>query len=244
MLKLKKRYKPFYKQFLKIRKNIQNRTKLFKFKKKKWEKLQYYSKRQLKFFKKSRIRDQFILTVSRYTGQGNSYKKSFRNNLQDRKTFNLFYGGLKKHYIKKQIYEIKNKKPFKKEYQNFKQNALKFFESRLDTVLYRVKFSFSIKNARQLIKHGHILVNGLTVRSKSYILKSNDLIEIAYNVKSRFLIQKNIFNANFWPIPPKHLLVNYITCQILFLAPKNNYFFPLLNHYLNITSIINNIRKY
>jgi len=42
----KKRYKPFYKQFLRLRKNIQNRSKLLKFKKQKWIRFQQYLKNQ------------------------------------------------------------------------------------------------------------------------------------------------------------------------------------------------------
>ena len=41
---VKKRYKPFYKQFLRLRENVQDRPKLFKFNKQKWKQLQYFSK--------------------------------------------------------------------------------------------------------------------------------------------------------------------------------------------------------
>ena len=57
----KKRYKPFYKQFLRLRKNIQNRSKLLKFKKQKWIRFQQYLKNQLKFYKRFKIKDQFQL---------------------------------------------------------------------------------------------------------------------------------------------------------------------------------------
>ena len=41
LLLKKKRYKPFYKQFLRLRINIQNREKVFRFRKKKWEQFQF-----------------------------------------------------------------------------------------------------------------------------------------------------------------------------------------------------------
>ena len=51
-MKYKKRNKPFYKQFLRLRQNVQNRTKLFTFKKQKWQRFNLTLKKQLKFLKK------------------------------------------------------------------------------------------------------------------------------------------------------------------------------------------------
>jgi ribosomal protein S4 len=99
-----------------------------------------------------------------------------------------------------------------------------------------------MKNASQLILHGHILVNGTIIRTKSYILKSNDIIEVAKNTKSRSLIKKNIDRSNFWPIPQKYFVINYNTLQILFILNETNVF-PFLNHYLNLNSIFLNIKK-
>lgn len=239
-----KRHKPFYKQFLRIRKNIQNRPKLFKFKKQKWVKFQQYSKNQLKFYRRFKIKDQFQLSVSKFASRGNSFQKQFRNNLYERKTFSLFYGKLKKNYLKNHILQAIRSKSASINYVDFRYKALKFFESRLDTVLYRVSFSASIQSASQLILHGHVLVNGIPIKTRSYILQENDLIEIAYNSKSRSLVQKSLDNSNFWPIPPKHLLVNYNTLQVLFIYNNTSNLMPLFNHYLNINSVITNIKRY
>ena len=240
----KKRYKPFYKQFLRLRKNIQDRPKLFKFKKQKWSRFQQYSKNQLKFYKRFRVRDQFQLSVSRFASRGNSFQKKFKTNLYERKTFSLFYGKLKRKYLKKHILRFVKTKPSLNSSKDFRYDVLRFFESRLDTVLYRANFSLSIKGASQLILHGHVLVNGAVVRTKSYILESNDLVEIAYNKKSRALVKKNLDRSNFWPIPPKHLLINFRTLQILFVYSKQSNLMPIFNHYLNIDSVITNIRTY
>ena len=164
--------------------------------------------------------------------------------MHEKKTFSLFYGGLNDSYIKKRIKKINKLKKYKfSKIYNFKYHLLKFFESRLDIVLYRAKFALSVKGAAQLIKHGHVSINGNVVKSKSYILKCNDLIEISQNKKSRVLIQKNLDRSNFWPIPPKHLLVNYKTLQILFLYTEGLNVVPLFSHYLNLNSIISNIKK-
>lgn len=241
----KKRFnKPFYKQFLRLRKNIQDRPKLFKFKKQKWSKFQQYSKNQLKFYKRFKIKDQFQLSVSKFASRGNSFQKKFRNNLHERKTFSLFYGKLKRKYLKRYILKSVQTKKNSNNLPDFRYNILRFFESRLDTVLYRSNFSLSMKGASQLILHGHVLVNGFPVQTKSYILKPNDLIEIAYNTKSRDLVKKNLDRSNFWPIPPKHLVINYRTLQILFVYLDSSNLMPVFNHYLNINSVITNIKKY
>jgi len=240
----KKRHKPFYKQFLRLRKNIQNRSKLLKFKKQKWVRFQQYSKNQLKFYKRFKIRDQFQLSVSKFASRGNSFQKKFRNNLYERKTFSLFYGKLKKKYLKKYILQFTKFKSSSKNFMDFRQRTLKFFESRLDTILYRANFCLSIKSAAQLILHGHVLVNGIPVTTKSYIVKSNDLIEIAHSIKSRNLVKKSLGHSNFWPIPPKHLLINYKTMQVLFTYTNSSNLMPVFNHYLNINSVITNIKKY
>nr|YP_009495556.1 ribosomal protein S4 [Nitzschia sp. (in: diatoms)]AWQ64286.1 ribosomal protein S4 [Nitzschia sp. (in: diatoms)] len=239
----KSRNKPFYKQFLRLRKNIQNRFKLFTFKKQKWAKFQEYSKNQLRFSRRFKVRDQFQLSVSRFASRGNSFKKKFRNNLYERKAFSLFYGKLKKNYLKKNILKLISSKSYSSNF-DFRYRVLQFFESRLDTVLYRANFSSSIKSSGQLILHGHVLVNGVTVKSKSYILKMNDLIEIAPNTKSRALVKKSLDSSNFWPIPPKHLVLNYRTLQILYIYSNSSNLMPIFNHYLNMDSVITNIKKY
>lgn len=240
----KKRHKPFYKQFLRLRQNIQNRTKLFTFKKQKWQRFHQSLKKQLKFYKRFKIRDQFQLSVSKFASRGNSFQRKFKNNLHQRKTFGLFYGGLKKSYLKKSILKsIKTKNYANSNSPDYRHTTIKFFESRLDTVIHKANFSLSIQEASQLILHGHVLVNGKTVKTKSYHLKTNDLIEIAHNKKSRDLVKKSIDRSNFWPIPPKHLLVNYKTLQILFVYQNDSNLMPVFNHYLNIDSVIANIKK-
>jgi ribosomal protein S4 len=239
-----KRHKPFYKQFLRLRQNIQNRAKLFTFKKQKWERFQEYAEKQLKFYKRFKVKDQFQLPASKFASRGNSFQKKFKNNLYERKIFSLFYGGLKKKYLKKHILNsIYMKNRTNSELIDFRYNTLKFFESRLDTVIYRANFSLSIKEASQLILHGHVLVNKTPVKIKSFILKTTDLVEINSNAKSRTLVKKSLDRSNFWPIPPKHLLINYRTLQILFIHAENSNLMPVFNHYLNLNSVVANIKK-
>ena len=243
-MKYRKRHKPFYKQFLRLRQNVQDRPKLFTFRKQKWHKFHQNLKKQLKFYKRFKIKDQFQLSVSKFASRGNSFQRKFRNNLHERKIFSLFYGGLKKSYLKKSILKSVNTKNYiNHNLADYRHITFKFFESRLDTVIHRANFSLSIQEASQLILHGHVFVNGRPVKTKSYSLKTNDLIEIAHNEKARALVKKSIDRSNFWPIPPKHLLINYKTLQILFVYPDDSNLMPVFNHYLNLDSVIANIRK-
>lgn len=58
------------------------------------------------------------------------------------------------------------------------ENLLRMLESRLDNVVYRSGFAKSRDMARQLVKHGHFLVNGKKVDIPSYQLTENDIVEV------------------------------------------------------------------
>jgi len=57
-------------------------------------------------------------------------------------------------------------------------NLLLILEQRLDNVIYRLGFSNSRPQARQLVRHGHFLVNGKKVNIPSYQIKTGDVVEI------------------------------------------------------------------
>src|SRR5262249_51297487 len=58
------------------------------------------------------------------------------------------------------------------------EQMLALIESRLDNVVHRLGFASSRNEARQLVKHAHILVNGKRVDIPSYALKAGDKIEV------------------------------------------------------------------
>ena len=61
------------------------------------------------------------------------------------------------------------------------ENFLKLLESRLDNLVYRMGFSTTRRGARQLVNHGHILVNGSKVDIPSYSCKPGDVISVKEN---------------------------------------------------------------
>ncbi len=57
-------------------------------------------------------------------------------------------------------------------------NFIKLLESRLDNVVYRLGFAKTRAQARQLVNHGHVLVNGKKVNIPSYRLTANDTVSL------------------------------------------------------------------
>ncbi|RKX90191.1 MAG: 30S ribosomal protein S4 [Spirochaetes bacterium] len=58
------------------------------------------------------------------------------------------------------------------------ENLISLLERRLDNIVYRMRFASSRKMARQLVSHGHILVNGKRVTISSYRVRENDVVEV------------------------------------------------------------------
>jgi small subunit ribosomal protein S4 len=69
-------------------------------------------------------------------------------------------------------------------------------ERRLDNVVYRMGFATTRRFARQLVTHGHILVNGKKVNIPSYLVKEGDRIEIKEKTKNNPQIQRALELAN------------------------------------------------
>ena len=58
------------------------------------------------------------------------------------------------------------------------EEMLGMLESRLDNVVHRLGFAFTRSQARQIVKHNHVLVNGKRVNIPSYVMSAGDKIEI------------------------------------------------------------------
>ena len=68
------------------------------------------------------------------------------------------------------------------------ENLIGLLERRLDTVIYRGKFTPTVFAARQLINHGHIRVNKKKVNISSYLVKETDIIEVREKSKTLTII--------------------------------------------------------
>ena len=63
-------------------------------------------------------------------------------------------------------------------------NLMTILESRLDNVVFRLGLARTRKEARQIVDHKHVLVNGKCVNIPSYLIKAGDVIEIKESAKS------------------------------------------------------------
>jgi small subunit ribosomal protein S4 len=68
------------------------------------------------------------------------------------------------------------------------QNIIGLLERRLDAVIYRMKFAITVFAARQLISHGHVMVNNRVVNIASYTVNEGDVIEIKEKSKNNVVI--------------------------------------------------------
>ncbi len=72
------------------------------------------------------------------------------------------------------------------------QKLLELLEMRLDNTIFRLGMAGTIPAARQLVNHGHILVNGRVVDIPSYQCRAGDVIGVKNQDKSRGLVQANM----------------------------------------------------
>lgn len=152
---------------------------------------------------------------------------------------------LRKYYSnisKKQFYGLyNNNKILNINNRNNKHSKyfLVLLERRIDTLIYRVHWATSFFNARQIINHGHVLVNNKVVTNPSYILNIGDKIEIKKNSFS--IIKDNILKNinNIYVNTPSYIEVNYNILTAMFLYNPHYSYIPYPT--LRNISLIQNI---
>ncbi len=85
---------------------------------------------------------------------------------------------------------------------NTGENLLCLLERRLDNVVFRLGFARSVKEARQMVNHGHILVNNKKVNIPSYLVKKGDVISVREKSKNLIQVVEKIQNADKHIVPP------------------------------------------
>jgi small subunit ribosomal protein S4 len=72
------------------------------------------------------------------------------------------------------------------------ETLLRMLEQRIDNVVFRTNFAASRNQARQFVRHGHVLVNGKRVTIPSYRVRPGDVIAIGPKVKDNIIIRHNL----------------------------------------------------
>jgi small subunit ribosomal protein S4 len=70
------------------------------------------------------------------------------------------------------------------------ENLFVLLERRLDNVVYRMRFASSRSQARQIVLHGHVTVNGKRVNVPSYLVRPEDIVEIKEASKSLVVVKE------------------------------------------------------
>jgi len=78
---------------------------------------------------------------------------------------------------------------------------LKGLECRLDNLVYRIGFGRSIRQSRQIVNHGHVLVNGKKVDIPSYDCKPGDVISLREKSRDNELIRTNFQDLRNFQLP-------------------------------------------
>lgn len=96
---------------------------------------------------------------------------------------------------------------------------LQLMESRLDALVYRSGLAPTIYSARQLVSHGHILVDGKTVNIPSYQLKPNSVVSVKESSRKIQVIQDSI-RGSAAPPPYIELTKADFSFKFLYVPPK------------------------
>ena len=117
-------------------------------------------------------------------------KKSNRESKRANKKISEYGLQLREKQKAKFIYGVLEK-PFRNYYEKADrmkgmtgENLMTLLESRLDNVVFRMGFARTRREARQIVDHKHVLVNGKCVNIPSYLIKAGDVIEIKESAKS------------------------------------------------------------
>jgi len=127
-------------------------------------------------------------------GRGRQKESEYRLQLHEKQKARYTYGILEKQF--RRYYEEANRTQGKTG-----EALLQILESRLDNVVYRAGFAPSRDAARQLVRHGHFLVNGRKVDIPSYRVNAGDIVDV--REKSReltpFVIARELAGSR--PVP-------------------------------------------
>jgi len=162
---------------------------------------------------------------------------TFSNSLNNKRRIKLLYGFNQSYKLLNFIKKIEKKNTYKKRFS--KANGLiNLIEHRLDVVLLRAKFASTLSQARQLISHRQVYVNGIVITSSFFVLKKRDIISVSPSIKKivKHNIKQSIQTQD--PIVSQYnsFEVNFIIQKIVIISNslKTNEFFHLNKQEFNI----------
>ena len=113
---------------------------------------------------------------NRNSNRSNRKMSEYGLQLREKQKAKFIYGVLEKPF--RNYYKKAQKKPGQTG-----ENLMIMLETRLDNVIFRMGFARTRKEARQIVDHKHVLINGKQVNIPSYLIKVGDVIEIKEDCK-------------------------------------------------------------
>ncbi|MCL2680572.1 MAG: 30S ribosomal protein S4, partial [Coriobacteriia bacterium] len=127
-------------------------------------------------------------------GKRRPRESEYRVQLREKQKTKRMYGLLEKQF--RGYYELANRQKG-----ITGENLLRLLEIRLDNVIYRLGFAKSRSEARQIVRHGHIQVNGKRVDIPSYRVREGDLVQVAPKAKDLLVIKAAIISSERSTVP-------------------------------------------
>ena len=157
-------------------------------------------------------------------GQRRSKASEYGQQLREKQKAKRYYGVLERQF--RGYFDMAVKKQGQTG-----ENLLTILETRLDNVIYRLGFAMSRPEARQLVTHGHFLVNGRKVNIPSFLVKPGQVISIKESTKSLEKM-KNVIEANSFRQPPKWLDYdrNNLIAKVIATPLKEDIDLPIEEH--------------
>lgn len=151
-------------------------------------------------------------------------QSEYGRQLTEKQKVKFIYGMLEKQFRK--YYEIAIKMPGVAG-----ENLLTLLESRLDNVVFRLGLANTRRESRQLVNHGHILVNGKRLDIPSYRVKIGDVITLKERTMNSDRM-KDIVEANSSRVVPKWLDMdkNTLTGKVIAFAQRDDIDFDVEEH--------------
>jgi len=118
----------------------------------------------------------------------------YRVQLREKQKTKRIYGLLEKQF--RGYYKIASRQPG-----ITGENLLRLLESRLDNVVYRLGFAKSRDEARQIVRHNHISVNGRRVNIPSYRVRPGELVSVSQKSRDLLVIKTSLISSEKIVVP-------------------------------------------
>ncbi len=164
-------------------------------------------------------------TIRDNSGKGRRKKSEYAMQLTEKQKVKFVYGIMEKQF--RMYYEKAAAQKGKTG-----ENLLVLVERRLDNVAYRMGFAMTRREARQLVTHGHFLVNGQRVDIPSFLVKVGDVVEVREKSRSSVKFKRLVGEDAVMFTTPKWIerAKNTLQGTVIAMPMRDDVDFPVEEH--------------